>query len=294
MATLGFIGLGIMGNPMARNLIKGGHTLHVYDANPACTAALAAAGAVAQPDCRAVAQAAEAVFIIVPDTPDVEEVLFAPQGVAFGARPGTVVVDMSSISPVATRQFAARLAERGVEMLDAPVSGGAVGAEAGTLSIMVGGKADVLARVRPYLELMGKTITHIGGHGTGQTCKLANQIVVALNLEAICEALVFASKAGADPEKVRRALMGGAANSRLLELKGEWILKHRFQPGFKVRHQQKDLNNALSAARQLGIALPNTAATQELYNALLAEGGADLDHCALLLALERLSNHRLA
>jgi 2-hydroxy-3-oxopropionate reductase len=293
MATLGFIGLGIMGNPMACNLIKGGHTLHVYDTERACAQALAAKGAVAQPSGRAVAQAAEVIFIIVPDTPDVASVLFGPHGVASGARPGTVVVDMSSISPVATREFAARLAEQGVEMLDAPVSGGAVGAEAGTLSIMVGGKADVLARVRPYLELMGKTITHIGGHGTGQTCKLANQIIVALNLEAICEALVFASKAGADPEKVRRALMGGAANSRLLELKGEWILKRQFKPGFKVRHQQKDLNNALSAARQLGIALPNTAATQELYNALLAEGGADLDHCALLLALERLANHRL-
>jgi 2-hydroxy-3-oxopropionate reductase len=293
MANLGFIGLGIMGNPMARNLIKGGHTVHVHDTRESCVGPLVAHGAQAEPSGKAVAQRADVVFIVVPDTPDVAAVLFGPEGVAAGAQPGTVVVDMSSISPVETKVFAERLAKQRVDMLDAPVSGGEVGAESGTLSIMVGGKEAVLARVRPYLELMGKTITHIGDHGAGQTCKVANQIVVALNLEAICEALLFASKAGADPVKVRKALMGGAANSRLLELKGEWILSRNFKPGFRIKHQQKDLNNALSVARQLGISLPNTATTQELYNALVASGEGDLDHCALVMALERLANYRV-
>ncbi len=293
MANLGFIGLGIMGNPMARNLIKGGHFLYVHDADGSCVSPLTAVGAKAQPSAQVLAQQVEVLFIIVPDTPDVENVLFGPHGVAAGAKPGTVVVDMSSISPVETKRFAERLAGQGVDMLDAPVSGGAVGAEAGSLSIMVGGKEPVLARVRPYLDLMGKTITHIGDHGAGQTCKVANQIIVALNLEAICEALLFASKAGADPEKVRKALMGGAANSRLLELKGEWILRRNFKPGFRIKHQQKDLNNALSAARQLGIALPNTACTQQLYNALVSSGEGELDHCALVMALERLANYQV-
>jgi 2-hydroxy-3-oxopropionate reductase len=279
---------------MAQNLIKGGHTVHVYDFQKSAVDGVVAKGAKPHSNCKTVAQAADVLFIIVPDTPDVATVLFGPEGVAAGAKPGSIVVDMSSISPVETKRFAGQLAQQGVDMLDAPVSGGAVGAESGTLSIMVGGKEAVLAKVRPYLELMGKTITHIGDHGAGQTCKVANQIIVALNLEAICEALLFASKAGADPEKVRKALMGGAANSRLLELKGEWILKRNFKPGFRVKHQQKDLNNALSAARQLGISLPNTAATQELYNALAADGGSDLDHCALVMALERLANHQVS
>jgi len=294
MAHLGFIGLGIMGSPMAQNLIKGGHTIHVHDSQKSCMDGLVANGAKAHPNCKSVAQAVDVTFIIVPDTPDVANALFGADGVATGAKAGSIVVDMSSISPVETKRFAGQLADLGVEMLDAPVSGGAVGAEAGTLSIMVGGKESTLAKVRPYLELMGKTITHIGDHGAGQTCKVANQIIVALNLEAICEALLFASKAGADPEKVRKALMGGAANSRLLELKGEWILKRNFKPGFRIKHQQKDLNNALSASRQLGISLPNTATTQELYNALVADGGADLDHCALVMALERLANHKVS
>lgn len=201
---------------------------------------------------------------------------------------------MSSISPIETKEFAQRLSAFGIEMLDAPVSGGEIGAESGTLSIMVGGKEAVLAEVRPFLDVLGKTITHIGYHGAGQTAKVANQIIVALNLEAICEALLFASKAGADPVKVRKALMGGAANSRMLEIKGEWILAHRFEPGFRAKHQQKDLHNALSAARKLGLALPNTATTHELYSALVSDGGDELDHCALLTALERLSNYRLA
>jgi 2-hydroxy-3-oxopropionate reductase len=293
MAKLGFIGLGIMGRPMALNLIKGGHTVFVHDADPAAVQPLAAAGAVAGGSCKAVAGQCEAVFIVVPDTPDVQQVLFAPDGIAAGAKPGLVAVDMSSISPVETKQFADRLEALGAEMLDAPVSGGEVGAESGTLSIMVGGKEAVLERVMPYLALMGRTITHIGGHGAGQTAKVANQIMVALNLEAVCEALLFASKAGADPEKVRKALMGGAAGSRMLELKGEWILNHTFKPGFRVAQQQKDLNSALSAAHKLGISLPNTAATQQLFNSLVANGEDGLDHSALVLVLERLANHRV-
>ncbi len=294
MSTLGFIGLGIMGNPMCRNLMKAGHRLYVFDVLPQAVQPLLGQGAVACASCREVVERTEVIFIIVPDTADVERVLFGPGGAAQRPAPGKIIVDMSSISPVETKEFAQRLAANGIEMLDAPVSGGEVGAESGTLSIMVGGKEAVLAKVRPYLDVMGKTITHIGDHGAGQTAKVANQIIVALNLEAICEALLFASKAGADPVKVRLALMGGAANSRMLEIKGEWILAHRFQPGFRVKHQQKDLNNALNAARKLGLTLPNTAATQELYNALLSDGGADLDHCALLTALERLANYRLA
>ncbi len=294
MASLGFIGLGIMGNPMCRNLMKGGHRLHVYDISPQCIAPLLALGATACRSSREVVEKTEVTFIIVPDTPDVAEVLFGAGGAAEARAPGKIIVDMSSISPVETKEFAKRLAAQGIDMLDAPVSGGEVGAESGTLSIMVGGKESVLEKVKPYLDLLGKTITHIGDHGAGQTAKVANQIIVALNLEAICEALLFASKAGADPVKVRAALMGGAANSRLLEVKGEWILAHRFQPGFRVKHQQKDLNNALSAARKLGLTLPNTATTQELYNAVAGQGGADLDHCALITALEQLSNHKLA
>jgi 2-hydroxy-3-oxopropionate reductase len=294
MANLGFIGLGLMGNPMCRNLIKGGHQLFVYDTLPLAMAPLTGLGAIGCKSSREVVESTDVVFIIVPDTPDVEATLFGPGGAAAKPAPGKIVVDMSSISPLETKAFAARLAALGIDMLDAPVSGGEVGAESGTLSIMVGGSAAVLARVRSYLDLMGKTITHIGSHGAGQTAKLANQIIVALNLEAICEALLFASKAGADPERVRKALMGGAANSRMLELKGEWILSRRFQPGFRVKHQQKDLNNALDSARKLGLALPNTAATQELYNAVSGDGGAELDHSALILALERMANHKVS
>jgi 2-hydroxy-3-oxopropionate reductase len=293
MANLGFIGLGIMGKPMCRNLMKGGHHLHIYDIVPSSLASLQQAGATICGSSREVVECSAVTFMVVPDTPDVETALFGPRGAAERPAPGKIIVDMSSISPVETKEFARRLAAQGIEMLDAPVSGGEMGAESGTLSIMVGGKPEVLATVRPYLDLMGKTITHIGDHGAGQTAKVANQIIVALNLEAICEALLFASKAGADPIKVRAALMGGAANSRLLELKGEWVLNHRFQPGFRVRHQQKDLNIALDAARKLGLTLPNTATTQELYNAVAGEGGSDLDHSALIMALERLSNHRI-
>jgi 2-hydroxy-3-oxopropionate reductase len=294
MANLGFIGLGIMGKPMAGHLLAAGNTVHVYDVVPAGVKELVGKGAVQCASPKDVTQKSDIVFIMVPDTPDVQQVLFGKDGVNDGVSKGKIVVDMSSISPVETKQFAARLAEKSVEMLDAPVSGGQVGAENAALTIMVGGKEQVFSKIRPYFELMGKNINLVGGHGDGQTAKVANQIIVALTIEAVGEALLFASKAGANPENVRKALLGGFAQSRILEVHGERMIKRTFQPGFRIRHQQKDLNNALSAARQLGLSLPGSANAQELYNAVSADGGADLDHSALVTALERLAKHTVA
>jgi 2-hydroxy-3-oxopropionate reductase len=293
MAKLGFIGLGIMGKPMAGHLVKAGHEVSVYDLNPAPVQELASKGASAPKSSREVAQKSEIIFIIVQDTPDVEAVLFGKEGLAEGLKPGSIVVDMSSISPIATKEFAKKLAGMKVKMLDAPVSGGQVGAENATLSIMVGGDADVFEKIKPYFQLMGKNIVHVGGNGDGQTCKVANQIVVALNIEAVAEALLFASKAGADPVKVRAALMGGFAQSRILELHGEKMLNRTFNPGFRIRLHQKDLNLALQSARSMGLSLPNTATAQELFNAVAAQGGIDLDHSAMVLALEKLANHEI-
>jgi 2-hydroxy-3-oxopropionate reductase len=294
MAKLGFIGLGIMGKPMASHLIAAGHTVHVYNRSPEPVRELAAKGAVACSSSKEVAQKSDIIFIMVPDTPDVEAVLFGKNGVADGVKPGSIVVDMSSISPIATKEFAQRLERLGVKMLDAPVSGGQVGAEQATLSIMVGGEVEVFEKIKPYFELMGKNIVHIGENGAGQTCKVANQIVVALTIEAVGEALLFASKAGADPKKVRSALLGGFAQSRILELHGERMIGRNFTPGFRIRLHQKDLNLALQAARNLGVSLPNTATAQELFNAVAAQGGSDLDHSALVLALETLANHQIS
>lgn len=294
MAELGFIGLGIMGKPMASHLVKAGHTVHVCDLAEEPVKYLCSLGAMGCTCCKEVAQRSEIIFVMVPDTPDVEMVLFGPDGVAEGLKPGTIVVDMSSISPIATKEFAKRLAAMGVKMLDAPVSGGQVGAENATLSIMVGGDPEVFDQIKPYFEFMGKNIVHIGGNGDGQTCKVANQIVVALTIEAIAEALLFSSKAGADPAKVRAALLGGFAQSRILELHGERMIKRTFNPGFRIRLHQKDLNLALEAARKMGLSLPNTSLAQELFNAVAAEGGADLDHSAMALALEKLANHRIS
>ncbi len=294
MAELGFIGLGIMGKPMAGHLLKAGHTVHVYDIVPESIAVLKQQGALACGSSKEVAGKVDIVFLMVPDTPDVEAALFGKNGVAEGIRPGSILVDMSSISPIATKEFARRLKTMGVEMLDAPVSGGQVGAENATLSIMVGGSVELFEKMRPFLEIMGKNIVHIGGNGDGQTCKVANQIVVALTIEAISEALLFASKAGADPVKVRAALLGGFAQSRILELHGERMIKRTFQPGFRIRLHQKDLNLALESARKLGLSLPNTATAQELFNAVAAGGGIDLDHSAMVLALEKLANHAVA
>ncbi len=294
MAKLGFIGVGIMGKPMAGHLLEAGHTVNVYDVDSKSVQELASKGAVTCNNSKEVAEKSDIVFTMVPDTPDVEAVLFSENGVAEGVRAGSIVVDMSSISPITTKEFAKKLVEKGVEMLDAPVSGGQVGAENATLSIMVGGKPSVFTKIKPYFELMGKNIIHIGGNGDGQTCKVANQIVVAETIMAISEALLFASKAGADPSKVREALLGGFAQSRILDLHGKRMIERTFQPGFRIRHQQKDLNNALQGARSLEMSLPGVAVAQELFNALAAQGDSDLDHSALVLALEKLANHKVA
>jgi 2-hydroxy-3-oxopropionate reductase len=293
MAELGFIGLGIMGKPMASHLVRAGHTVHVCDLVEESVKHMCSLGGEACSCCREIAQKSDIIFIMVPDTPDVEVVLFGKEGLAEGLKPGAIVVDMSSISPIATKAFAKRLAAMGIKMLDAPVSGGQVGAENATLSIMVGGPVDVFNQIKPYFELMGKNIVHIGDHGDGQTCKVANQIVVALTIEAVGEALLFASKAGADPAKVRAALLGGFAQSRILELHGERMIKHNFNPGFRIRLHQKDLNLALDAARRMELSLPNTSLAQELFNAVAAQGGSDLDHSAMVLALEKLANHTI-
>ncbi len=294
MAKLGFIGVGIMGKPMAGHLLEAGHTVNVYDVDSKSVQELTSKGAVTCNSSKEVAEKSDIIFTMVPDTPDVEAVLFGKNGVAEGVRAGSIVVDMSSISPITTKEFAKKLAEKSVEMLDAPVSGGQVGAENATLSIMVGGKPAVFAKIKPYFELMGKNIIHIGGNSDGQTCKVANQIVVAETIMAISEALLFASKAGADPSKVREALLGGFAQSRILDLHGKRMIERTFQPGFRIRHQQKDLNNALQGARSLGMSLPGVAVAQELFNALAAQGDSDLDHSALVLALEKLANHKVA
>ena len=292
MARLGFIGLGIMGTPMAGHLIAGGHSLAAYSRR-GVPAPLLDKGATACESSEEVAAKADVVFIMVPDTPHVEDVLFGASGVARGLAPGKIVVDMSSISPLATKDFAKRINDLGCEYLDAPVSGGEVGAKAASLTIMVGGPEAAFALVKPLFDLMGKNVTLVGGNGDGQTCKVANQIIVALNIEAVAEALLFASKAGADPAKVRQALMGGFASSRILEVHGERMVKRTFDPGFRIELHQKDLNLALANARLLGVALPNTATAQELFNACVAHGGAKWDHSALVRALEIMAHHEV-
>jgi len=277
---------------MTGHLLDAGHTVHVYNRSSGPVKELASKGAVACRNSKEVAQKSDVIFIMVPDTPDTEAVLFGKDGVAEGLSPGSIVIDMSSISPIATKEFAKKLDALGVKMLDAPVSGGQVGAEQATLSIMAGGQPEAFEQIKPYFEIMGKNIVHVGGNGDGQTCKVANQIVVALTIEAVGEALLFASKAGADPAKVRSAL-GGFAQSRILELHGERMLKRNFDPGFRIRLQQKDLNLALQAARNLGLSLPCTSIAQELFNAVAAQGGSDLDHSAIVLALEKLASHKV-
>ncbi len=294
MANLGFIGIGLMGKPMAGHLLDAGHTVHIYDVVPDGVKELAGKGAVACSSGKEVTQKSDIIFTMVPDTPDVEAALFGKDGVAEGVKSGSIVVDMSSVSPLATKEFAKKLAAMGVEMLDAPVSGGQVGAQNATLSIMVGGKPEVFEQIKPYFELMGKNIVRIGGNGDGQTCKVANQIVVGETIMAISEALLFASKAGADPAKVREALLGGFAQSRILDLHGKRMIERTFAPGFRIRHQQKDLNLALQGARSLGMSLPGAAVAQELFNAVSAQGDIDLDHSALVLALEKLANHKVS
>ena len=292
MANVGFIGLGIMGAPMAQHLIKGGHQvfLHTHHAVPP---ALTDAGGIACANGSDVAQKADMIFLMVPDTPQVQEVLFDDNGVAQGLTKGKIVVDMSSISPLATKEFAKKINALGCEYLDAPVSGGEVGAKAASLTIMVGGSETTFAKVKPLFELMGKNITLVGRNGDGQTTKVANQIIVALTIEAVGEALLYAAKAGADPARVRQALMGGFASSRILEVHGERMIKRTFDPGFRIGLHQKDLNLALSTGRQLGVPLPNTATAQELFSACVAHGGVGWDHAAMVRALEALANFEI-
>ncbi|WP_193183750.1 2-hydroxy-3-oxopropionate reductase [Nisaea sediminum] len=293
MSKLGFIGLGIMGVPMAGHLIAAGHEVYLNTLNQV-PRSLVDAGGKACPSPAAVAKAADIIFIMVPDTPQVEEVLFGADGVAEALSDGKTVVDMSSISPLATKEFATKINELGCEYIDAPVSGGEVGAKAASLTIMCGGSEKAFKRVKPLFELMGKNITLVGGNGDGQTCKVANQIIVALTIEAVGEALLFASKAGADPAKVREALMGGFASSKILELHGDRMVKRTFDPGFRIELHQKDLNLALSNAREMGLSLPNTATAQELFNACAAHGGKAWDHSAMVKALEMLAGHEVA
>jgi 2-hydroxy-3-oxopropionate reductase len=289
--NIAFIGLGIMGLPMAQNLAKAGHAIIAPERASLKPEARAAFTIVN--DAAEAARRADVVILMVPDTPDVEAALFGPKGVAEGLSPGKLVIDMSSISPTATKEFAARVNALGCDYLDAPVSGGEVGAKNAALTIMVGGPEAAFARALPLFQAMGKNITLVGPNGAGQTTKVANQIIVALNIEAVAEALVFASKAGADPAKVRQALMGGFANSRILEVHAERMINRTFDPGFRIRLHQKDLNLALQAAKELGVALPNTASAQQLFSACAAMGGEGWDHSALVQALERLANHKI-
>ena len=289
---LGFIGLGIMGAPMALHLVNAGHQVFI-NTRSKVQADLANSKAIQCKSPKEVAENADIIFTMVPDTPDVEKVLFGENGVASGLSKGRIVVDMSSISPIATKEFAKKINALGCDYLDAPVSGGEVGAKNATLSIMVGGNEGVFNKVKPVFELMGKNINLVGENGDGQTAKVANQIIVALNIEAVAEALLFASKAGADPAKVRQALMGGFAGSKILEVHGERMVKRTFDPGFRIELHQKDLNLALNSARALGVSLPNTATAQELFNSCSAHGGKSWDHSAMVRALEKLANFEI-
>jgi 2-hydroxy-3-oxopropionate reductase len=288
---IGFIGTGIMGRPMAGHLQTAGHQLLLIRHRSALPSELLDGGATTHESPCEIAGQAEVVILMVPDTPDVEAVLFGADGVAAGLSPGKTVIDMSSIDPIATKAFAEKIEALGCDYVDAPVSGGEVGARNAALTIMVGARPAVFERVKPLFEAMGKNITLVGGVGAGQTTKVANQIIVALNIEAVAEALLFAAKAGADPARVREALMGGFAASRVLEVHGERMIKRTFDPGFRIRLHQKDLNLALSGARTLGLSLPNTASAQQLFSACAANGGGDWDHSAMVKALEMLADH---
>ncbi|ACC75556.1 2-hydroxy-3-oxopropionate reductase [Paraburkholderia phymatum] len=292
MQTAGFIGLGIMGKPMAANLRKNGVELTAFTRS-GVPDELTQAGVTPSTSPADVAAKADVIFIMVPDTPDVERVLFGENGVASKLRQGQIVVDMSSISPIATRDFAARVREKGADYLDAPVSGGEVGAKAASLTIMVGGAQATFDKVKPMFDMMGKNVSLIGEVGAGQICKVANQVIVAATIEAVGEALLLASKAGVDAEKVRKALMGGFASSRILEVHGERMTKRTFDPGFRIELHQKDLNLALSTAQSLGVSLPNTATCQALFNACAAHGGHAWDHSGMVRALEYLADHEI-
>lgn len=294
MTDIGFLGLGIMGTPMAGHLLDGGHNIvtAVHSSQPAKE--LTDKGLKVLGSAKEVAEASEVIIVMVPDTPQVEEVLFGENGVAEGLSKGKTVIDMSSIAPMETKEFAKKINDLGCDYLDAPVSGGEVGAKNAALTIMIGGEQSVFDKMKPIFELMGQNITLVGGNGDGQTTKVANQIIVALNIEAVSEALLFASKAGANPAKVREALMGGFASSKILEIHGERMIKRTFDPGFRIELHQKDLNLALQSAKSIGVSLPNTATAQELFNSCRAHGGAAWDHSAMVRALEMMADHEVA
>ena len=291
--TVGFIGLGIMGKPMAKNLIEAGHELVVYNRTPKKAEELAGAGAVVAASPREVAEQSDVVVTMLPDSPQVEEVLVGEEGVFEGVKEGALIVDMSTISPVITEELAARAKEKGASMLDAPVSGGDVGAIEGTLSIMVGGSDEDFQRARPLFEAMGKTVTHVGGSGAGQVVKAANQIVVALTIEAVSEALVLGSKAGVAPEKILDVLGGGLAGNKVMEVKREKMLTHSFDPGFRIELHHKDLGIALAAGREYGVTLPVTAVVDQMLQDLRMRGRGDRDHSALLTLIEDSSGHEI-
>ncbi|HJT57120.1 MAG TPA: 2-hydroxy-3-oxopropionate reductase [Ktedonobacteraceae bacterium] len=291
--TIGFIGLGIMGRPMARNLLKAGFSLVVQNRHQEVTDEFVAAGASAGNRPRDIASACDVIITMLPGTAEVEEVLFGIGGVIEGAHDGLIVIDMSTISPVATQTFATRLAERKIAMLDAPVSGGDKGAIAGTLSIMVGGDEGTFQRCLPIFQAMGKTIVHVGESGAGQTVKACNQIVVALIIEAVSEALVLGSKAGVDAAKILQVLGGGLAANRVMELRGASMLAHDFTPGGRLRFHHKDLGFVLETARKYGVSLPVTALVDQMFASLETRGRGDLDHTVLLTYLEELADHRI-
>ncbi|WP_375307917.1 2-hydroxy-3-oxopropionate reductase [Bradyrhizobium sp. A11] len=293
MIDIGFIGLGTMGRPMAGHLLVAGHRVLLHDVVPVAPE-LIAAGGIPCKSGKEVAEEADAVIIMVPDTPHVEAVLFGKDGVASGISKGKIVVDMSSISPLATKEFAKKIEALGADYLDAPVSGGEVGAKAASLTIMVGGPERAFVTMKPIFDKMGRNVTRVGGNGDGQTTKVANQIIVALTIGAVSEALLFASKAGADPALVRQALMGGFASSRILEVHGERMVKRNFDAGFRIELHQKDLNLALEGARSLGLSLPSTAVAQQLFSACTAHGGKGWDHSAMVRALELMAGHEIA
>ena len=279
--VIGFIGLGIMGRPMARNLMKAGFRLRVHNRSRAAVDELAAEGATPASSPAEAASGADVVITMLPDSPDVEQVVMGPSGVREGLRPGGVLIDMSTISPIVTRELASRLAAQGIAMLDAPVSGGEKGAVEATLSIMVGGDEAVFEACRPIFEALGRNVVYMGPSGAGQVTKACNQIVVGVTLQAVSEALTLAARAGVDPARVRQALLGGFAQSRILDLHGARMLEGNFKPGFKVRLHRKDLGIALSTGRSLGVPLLATALVHELLNALEAKGRGDWDHSAL-------------
>lgn len=290
---IGFIGLGIMGRPMAENLLRAGYPLVVYNRSPEKVMALVEEGAQGADNPAQVADQSDVVITILPDTPDVDHVYFGPQGVMTRVRQGHLFIDMSTVSPAVARNIYQTAQEHGADSLDAPVSGGDVGAKAGTLSIMVGGSQSAFERAYPIFQVLGKNIVHIGANGAGQVTKACNQMVVALTIEAVGEALVLAQKSGVDPAKVREALLGGFAQSRVLEVHGQRALEHRFEPGFRLRLHRKDLAIALGTAQELGVSTPVTALVHDMMNGLLAHGYGDQDHSYLIAELARRADTEL-